>query len=91
MEVRKLNPPSAEIFLFILATFFSLSWHYLFYQAHYKIDKVSRITKICWYHYDSACFRLSANCVFHFYSPQAIGVWPLSSGERPKKKIQKIL
>jgi hypothetical protein len=28
---------------------------------------------------------------FHFYSPQAIGVWSLSSGERPKEKIQIIL
>jgi hypothetical protein len=28
---------------------------------------------------------------FHFYSPEAIGVWALSSGERPKEKIQKIL
>jgi len=25
---------------------------------------------------------------FHFYSPEAIGVWALSSGERPKEKIQ---
>jgi hypothetical protein len=27
---------------------------------------------------------------FHFDSPQAIGVWALSSGERPKEKIQTI-
>jgi hypothetical protein len=28
---------------------------------------------------------------FHFYSPEAIGVWPFSSGKRPKEKIQLIL
>jgi hypothetical protein len=36
-------------------------------------------------------FTLSLYCDFHFCSPEAIGVWPLSSGEWPKKKIQLIL
>jgi hypothetical protein len=29
--------------------------------------------------------------IIHFYSPKAIGVWPFSSGERTKEKIQRIL
>jgi hypothetical protein len=46
---------------------------------------------MCELHYGSTKFTASLCYDFHFYSPQAIGVWTLSSGERPKEKIQLIL
>jgi hypothetical protein len=92
MKLEKLNPPAAEFYSFIFDILLYFRRRLLpFLQSFYILDETSGITKMRYLHYDSTRFTSSVCYDFHFYSPEAIGVWSLSSGERPKEKIQLIL
>jgi len=89
MKLEKLNPPAAEFYSFIFDIFLYFRRKLLpLLQPLYILDETSGIIKMRYLHYNSTRFTSSESYDFRFYSPKAIGVWALSSGERPKEKIQ---
>jgi len=59
------------------------------FQRNKTVYKIICFAKLS--HHDLNSHILICTYDFQFYSPEAIGVWALSSGERPGKKIQRIL